>query len=53
MVGVGVEGQPVKHPRLIPLAVLVTGQLSEEITKIGEELATLFGKLDDDLLKLQ
>jgi hypothetical protein len=31
----------------------VTGQLSEEITKINEELETLYGKLDDDLLKLQ
>jgi hypothetical protein len=32
--------------------VLVTGQLSEEITKINEELETLYGKLDDELLKL-
>ena len=53
MVGVGVEAHPVEHLKLIPMAVLVTGQLSEEVTKIGEELATLFGKLDDDLLKLQ
>lgn len=32
---------------------LVTGQLEKAIKKIGDELETLFGNLDEDLLKLQ
>ncbi|KAL8721282.1 MAG: hypothetical protein Q9225_001986 [Loekoesia sp. 1 TL-2023] len=33
--------------------VLVTGQLEKSIKNIGSELETLFGTLDEDLLKLQ
>ncbi|KAL9103306.1 MAG: hypothetical protein Q9163_001648 [Psora crenata] len=32
---------------------LVTGQLSEEIKEIGEEIQKLFGDLNEDLLKLE
>ena len=35
------------------ITALVTGQLSEEIKDIGEEVETLFGVLNEDLLKLQ
>lgn len=35
------------------LLVLVTGQLAEEIKKIGKEIEQLFGILNEDLLKLQ
>lgn len=32
---------------------LVTGQVSKEITDIGNEIEQLFGVLDEDVLKLQ
>ena len=32
---------------------LVTGQLAEEIKKIGNEIEDLFGVLNEDLLKLR
>lgn len=35
------------------IAVLVTGQISKEISEIVQVLENLFGVLDEDLLKLQ
>ena len=32
---------------------LVTGQLSKEITDVGNEIEKLFGVLDEEILKLQ
>lgn len=33
--------------------VLITGQLSKDIREVGKEIETLFGILNEDLLKLQ
>ena len=35
------------------MIALVTGQLSEDIKGLGEEIEKLFGVLNEDLLKLQ
>ena len=44
-------------PRVLSSAnlgtALVTGQLAEEIRKIGKEIEELFGVLDEETLKLQ
>lgn len=35
------------------MIALVTGQLSNEIREVVKEIESLFGTLDEDLLKLQ
>ncbi len=48
---------PLVHPPVCPCidgnAALVTGQLSKEIREVVQVVESLFGVLDEDLLKLQ
>lgn len=52
MLMVSSPAPPHVHPAKKSLA-LVTGQLSKEIQEVGLEIGTLFGVVDEDILRLQ